>query len=192
MNEVFLKRDTYNNEVIFDGKNIYFAHGRETSSLAALLIFASLVSFAFILSFFQYLAKKINFLSADFQFYISLFLSFVFCLGISILIYKKFTAHVKVPPTEREDVIIVDTESKKVTIREKNKVVDSYTFGKDDYFWYPRPSHSKNITTYRLVFVHNNTQYASVASGSVGQVTDLRNHLSTFGFPIRDDNAPGA
>ena len=65
-------------------------------------------------------------------------------------------------------------------------------FGKDDYFWYPRPSHSKNITTYRLVFVHNNTQYASVASGSVGQVTDLRNHLSTFGFPIRDDNAPGA
>lgn len=191
MSETFLKRDIDNNEVVFDGKNIYFAHGQETSSLAALLIFASLVAFAFVLTFFQYLTKKILFLSSDFQFYISFFLSLVFCIGISILIYKKSTVHIKVPPVEREDVIIVDIEQKKVTIREKNKVVDTYTFGKDDYFWYPVPFHSKNITTYRLVFVHNNTQYASVASGSHGELAELRNHLSKFGLPIRDDNTSG-
>ncbi len=188
MNEIILKKDVLNNEVMFDGKNIYFAHGEESFSWAGVFTFLALLAFAFVLSFFQFVTEKISFLSSDFQFYLAFALSLVLCIGAPILIYRKITLPIKVPTPERKNVITIDCSSKKVTIKEQNKIVDTYTFGKDDYFWYPKPSRSKNITSYSIVFVHNNTQYATIGYGSHGDLVELRRRLGELGFPLRDDN----
>lgn len=188
-----LWNDPDKNQIVYDGKSIFFAHGDDPGSFFGLLLFLHLLAFPFLLSLFMYLFKKYQILSTEYQFIVPFIFTILLCVSSFFIINKKFSSNeVNVSLEQRKNVITIDMNSKTVTVKEKNTIIENYTLGQDDYFWFPEQSSDiksyRNTTTYVISFVHNNQQTVVASSGNRFEITKLFERLGELGFVGKKDH----
>lgn len=182
MDEILI-RDINRNEFFSDGKQITIAYGDE--SFLPIFILLSLIAFAFLLTFLLSTFKKYQILSGNLQFYSSFILSLIFCVAFVFYIQKvTFLDKVNRPTSQRKNLIAFDVETKKVSIQEEYKIIDTYSLAPGDYF-YLGQTRSKNITAYYLDFVHNNESKSLLTYVSIGESINIQNYLTKLNFQVK-------
>lgn len=185
--------DLEKNQIVTDGKTISFAHGNDPTSIMGILIFVHLLAFPFLLSLFMWVTKKYELLPTNAQFMVPFLFTILVTISSFILTNKKISLQrVNVPIEQRENVISIDLVSKKVTVKEKNKITDTYTLSSNDYFWFAEQDANNRASwhtpIYYIAFVHNNIQTFIASSAINYDMNQLLERLEKLGFTTKKDN----
>ena len=184
MNEIIFQNLDHD-IVAFDGHTLSFATGEDTFLFLILFLVAAFFIFIIVGNFFQSLLEKYNIFSGKIQSYLPFFCVFLLLLFSFVFIQKKvILPRVNVPISERQNLLTITVPEKKVTVKEKNKIVDTYTFSQSDYFYLMILDGNKS-TSYSLLLMHNGKQKEVVYSDHFKDITAVQKRLIELGFPVK-------
>lgn len=184
MNEIIL--ETFDHDVVaYDGHTIFFAHGEDPSLFWILFWVVGFFVLILVGNFLQNLFVKYNVFSGKVQSYAPFIFVFLVLLGSFVFMQKKFIEpRVNVPEEQRQNLLTIELPEKKVTVKEKNKVVDNFVFSKDDYFYLMIIDGNKS-TSYSLLLMHNGKQKELVYSNHFNEITKVQTFLVEHGFFVK-------